>query len=205
MKEIKIYCAGPIFNTKEREEMEEIANVLRQNAFDVFLPHKDGLKFYDMLSHMVDLGFESEGAKNILKRAIFCLDSYEVVKDCNAVIINLNGRVPDEGAIVEGAWSWILGKPTFLYKNDVRTILDGEDNPLVEGLGNFIYINKIDQLPEVLKSFFNTHKIQDVDIFYFPKHIRRILDKGKSIATWLKKERDIHELISIIESKDDSV
>lgn len=202
MKKIKIYCAGPIFNTKEREEMEEIAEILRQNGFDVFLPHKDGLKFYDMLSYMIRLGFENKKAKNILKRAIFYLDAYQVAEDCNAVLVNLNGRIPDEGAIVEGAWSWILGKPTFLFKNDVRTVLDGEDNPMVEGLGNFIYVRSVNQLREVLKTFFETYAMRNIDTPNFPRHIKQILEKGKRIATWLKGKRDIYALLSIVEEQD---
>jgi len=199
MKKIKVYCAGPLFNSKEREEMDEIAEILRQNTFEVFLPHEDGLKFYDMLPYLIGLGFDSKRAKNLLKRAIFYLDAYEVVNDCNAVLVNLNGRIPDEGAIVEGAWSWILGKPTFLFKNDVRTVLDGEDNPLVEGLGGFIYIRDIEKLPDVIKTFFETHTIPEAKSLNFPGHIKQILDKGKSIATWLKGGREIDALISIVE------
>lgn len=197
---MKIYCAGPLFNTKEREEMEELADVIRQNAFDVFLPQREGLKFYDMLSYMMRLDFDAREAKNILKKAIFCLDAYEVVVDCDAVLVNLNGRIPDEGAVVEGAWSWILGKPTLLFKNDVRTVLDGEDNPLVEGLGNFVYITNIDQLPEVLKSLSEIHEVRDTDLASFPKRIKQILDKGEKIADWLKGDRDINVLISIVRS-----
>ena len=42
---MKIYCAGPPFNDKEREEMQEIADELEAKNFDVFLPHRDGFEF----------------------------------------------------------------------------------------------------------------------------------------------------------------
>ena len=37
MNRKKIYCAGPLFNEKEKMEMLEIANVLEKNDFNVFL------------------------------------------------------------------------------------------------------------------------------------------------------------------------
>ncbi|MBM9519121.1 hypothetical protein JWG39_04725 [Desulforhopalus vacuolatus] len=48
MNDIKIYCAGPLFNNKEREEMQEIADGLEANDFDVFLPHRDGFEFANL-------------------------------------------------------------------------------------------------------------------------------------------------------------
>lgn len=44
-KNFKIYCAGPLFNDKEKEEMTEIAVALEESGFGVFLPHRDGFEF----------------------------------------------------------------------------------------------------------------------------------------------------------------
>ena len=41
----KIYCAGPLFNPKEQEEMGQIASVLECKGYSVFLPQRDGLEF----------------------------------------------------------------------------------------------------------------------------------------------------------------
>ncbi|HYL80063.1 MAG TPA: hypothetical protein VEU07_04570, partial [Candidatus Acidoferrum sp.] len=41
----RIYCAGPLFNRPEQEEMAEIARALAGAGFSTFLPHKDGFVF----------------------------------------------------------------------------------------------------------------------------------------------------------------
>ncbi|OTP76147.1 Nucleoside 2-deoxyribosyltransferase [Caballeronia sordidicola] len=42
---LRVYCAGPLFNARERAEMDSIASVLEQAGFSTFLPHRDGLEF----------------------------------------------------------------------------------------------------------------------------------------------------------------
>jgi nucleoside 2-deoxyribosyltransferase len=44
----RIYCAGPLFNRAEQEEMAEIARTLADAGFSVFLPHRDGFVFADV-------------------------------------------------------------------------------------------------------------------------------------------------------------
>ena len=44
----RIYCAGPLFNRAEQEEMAEIARTLAGAGFSVFLPHRDGFVFADV-------------------------------------------------------------------------------------------------------------------------------------------------------------
>ena len=37
----KIYIAGPLFNIHEKKYLEEIAELLENNGYDCFLPHRD--------------------------------------------------------------------------------------------------------------------------------------------------------------------
>jgi len=53
------------------------------------------------------------------------------------LVVNLNGRVPDEGAVSEAAIAWSVGRIVVGYKNDVRSLYMGKDNPLVVGLFGF--------------------------------------------------------------------
>lgn len=105
----KIYCAGPLFNAKEREEMGQITSVLEKNGFSVFLPHRDGIQLAVMLDVFIANGIPRQKAVEILNKAIFYLDVYQVL-DSDGLILNLNGRVPDEGSLVEAGIAWQAGK-----------------------------------------------------------------------------------------------
>ena len=37
----KVYIAGPLFNSHEKEYLEKISQLLEDNGFDCFLPHRD--------------------------------------------------------------------------------------------------------------------------------------------------------------------
>ena len=133
----RVYCAGPLFNEKEREEMLALSEGLRSRGLKSFLPQRDGLEFAPCVEELVSRGVSREVATEALARAIFALDVYQVVEDCDGIIVNLNGRVPDEGAVSEAAIAWAMGKPVIAYKTDVRSAFMGHDNPLVTGLFGF--------------------------------------------------------------------
>ena len=72
-KTLKIYCAGPLFNDKEKEEMAEIAAVLEDNGFRVFLPHRDGFEFANLSDILKNMGLSADQANRLLNKAIFDL------------------------------------------------------------------------------------------------------------------------------------
>ncbi len=41
----RVYCAGPLFNAYERDEMAKIACVLKDAGYATFLPQDDGIEF----------------------------------------------------------------------------------------------------------------------------------------------------------------
>lgn len=149
---IKVYCAGPLFNAPEREEMQQIASTLEQSGFNVFLPQTGFIM--NTFPFLEEKGFSRGQIRKILRKAIFSVDLHELLENCDAIVANLNGRVLDEGTIAETAIAWHAGKTVVLYKNDERSTFDGIDNPLVSGLGNFSFTNKIEYLPNILKQEF---------------------------------------------------
>jgi len=151
MKNKKVYCAGPLFNPKEREEMKEIATCFENAGYDTFLPQRDGFEMNVWLKRVIDKGIDAEEAGRAITRAVFALDVYQLVECCDGILVNLNGRVPDEGSIAEAAIAWCADKPITGYKNDNRTVFMGEDNPLVTGLFDFEIIDSIDGAVEHLK------------------------------------------------------
>ena len=146
----RIYCAGPLFNRAEREEMAEIARTLEGAGFSAFLPHRDSFLFPDVHREFLRGGYDSAEATGMIQRAIFCLDTYEVVSGCQGLVLNMNGRVPDEGAVAEAAMAWMAGKAVVLYKADSRSLIQGNDNDLVLGLGSF---GKVSTIPEIAYAF----------------------------------------------------
>ena len=147
---IRVYCAGPLFNQSERDEMQAIADVLAKAGFGVFLPHRDGMEFRLIHRILVERGRESNQAALFLHAAIFALDVFQLAVECDAMVWNLNGRVPDEGAVSEAAMAWTLGKPLIAYSDDVRSLIAGRMNPLLVGMVDFSTVDEIAAIPEVL-------------------------------------------------------
>ena len=147
---IRVYCAGPLFNQSERDEMRAIADALCEAGFDVYLPHRDGMEFRLIHRILVKQDWEPTQAARFLHAAIFALDVYQLVVECDAMVWNLNGRVPDEGAVSEAAMAWTLGKPLIAYSDDVRSLIAGRMNPLLVGMVDFSTVDEIAAIPEML-------------------------------------------------------
>jgi len=133
----RIYCSGPLFNERERDEMAQIASTLEDEDFAVFLPQRDGLEFTPLAQMLMAQGVDETQANALWDKAVFALDVYQVVEGCDGLVINLNGRVPDEGAVAEVALAYAAGKAISAFKDDVRSLYFGKDNPLVAGLFDF--------------------------------------------------------------------
>lgn len=146
-----VYCSGALFNEKEREEMQQIAAALEKAGFATFLPQRDGLEFTPLAPILVQGGMSQEDAEVLWGKSIFALDAYQVSVCCDAVVVNLNGRVPDEGAVSEAAMAWRAGKVVVGYKDDLRTLYFGKDNPMVTGLCDFQIANGIYGVVSMIK------------------------------------------------------
>lgn len=148
---LRVYCAGPLFNAAERAEMDSIAHALEAAGFATFLPHRDGLEFARLKPELEKLGASVDEAAQILDRAIFSLDTYQLLERCDVVVANLNGRVADEGTVVEASLAWHAGKPLVLFKADARSMLSGSDNPMLTGLGDFQVVDQVEALPLAIR------------------------------------------------------
>ncbi|MFC1771374.1 nucleoside 2-deoxyribosyltransferase [Candidatus Margulisiibacteriota bacterium] len=199
----KIYCAGPLFNPKEKEEMQELADVLEQNGFDVFLPHRDGFEFVSLSESFVKLGISDSDAKLVLNKAIFTLDVFQVL-DSDGLILNINGRVPDEGAMVEAGIAWNAGKMIVIFKNDARTLINGNDNPLLLGLSNFDVVNNISSIPSIFNKLLSKDKNKKNKVIDNSR-VEKLFEKGKLIFELShkleNKDELCNQLIDILEIK----
>jgi nucleoside 2-deoxyribosyltransferase len=182
-----IYCAGPLFNESERTEMQAIATVLEAAGHSTFLPHRDGLEFARLKPELEKLGASPQRADAIVNRAIFSLDTFQLLNCCDAVVANLNGRVPDEGTVVEATLAWHARKPLVLFKADARSLLDGSDNPMVTGLGGFEMVGELHSLPQaILRRRERLNKDYPANILSLGESIVNLRRESKSVPVLAK-------------------
>lgn len=149
-----VYCSGPLFCPEERASMSCIATALEEAGYETFLPQRDGLEPYALPLADGPMA-RAPGSKKIgalIGRAIFDLDVFQVVERCCALVLNMNGRVPDEGAVAEAGIAFASGKPVVIYKNDARTAFGGHDNSMVTFLSSGATLNDTTKLPGAVKA-----------------------------------------------------
>ena len=117
----KVYFAGPLFNQSEKDFNLKLTNVLEEFGYEVFLPQRDGIE-----AALLEGKTEEE-----LIEMIFSLDEKNVL-DADIIFMNLDGRVPDEGACVELGIAYESGKRCYGFKSDARSVeLNMDLNPMI--------------------------------------------------------------------------
>ncbi len=119
----KIYFACPMFSQADKNYNLEIVKILEDYGYKVFLPQRDGIEAAQL-----------EGkTEEELTKMIFELDAGEVRKS-DIIFMNIDGRVPDEGACVELGMAYAAGKRCYGFKTDTHSVVLGVDlNPMISG------------------------------------------------------------------------
>ena len=146
----KVYFAGPLFNQAEKDFNLELTGVLEEYGYEVFLPQRDGIE-----AALLEGKTEEE-----LIEMIFSLDAGEVCK-ADILFMNLDGRVPDEGACVELGIAYANGKRCYGFKTDTRSVEAGMDlNPMISGCMTRIFKNYDgDMLIEEIKEYLSENDL----------------------------------------------
>jgi nucleoside 2-deoxyribosyltransferase len=97
---MKIYLAGPLFSTAEREFNAKLATLLRTSGHEVWLPQEREPR--------------SKTAAAIFKRDVEGIDWAE------AVVANMDGPDPDSGTCWECGYAY-QKKPVVVFRTDFRT------------------------------------------------------------------------------------
>ena len=139
-----VYFAGPLFNQAEKDFNLQLTQVLEDAGYQVFLPQRDGIEAAQL---------EGKSEEELI-RMIFDLDAGEV-KKADILFMNLDGRVPDEGACVELGIAFASGKRCYGFKTDTRACELGLDlNPMISGCMTKIFRNYDgDKLIEEIKQY----------------------------------------------------
>ena len=146
----RVYFAGPLFSQSVKDFNAEIAAVLEEYGYEVFLPQRDGIEAAQL---------EGKSEEELI-RMIFDLDSSEVTK-ADILFLNLDGRVPDEGAAVELGIAFGSGKRCYGFKTDTRSIELGLDlNPMISGCMIKIFKNYDgEQLIREIKEYLSENEL----------------------------------------------
>jgi nucleoside 2-deoxyribosyltransferase len=115
----------------------------------------------------------------IRTRIDYAMDVYELMERCGAVVCNLNGRVPDEGMIVEASLAYAAGKLLVLFKDDVRAPFGGYDNSMLTSLVRGGIIKKLKELPSALKQEMSQKK----DLMPLSGDLKKAISYGKRISS----------------------
>ena len=183
MEKYRIYCSGPLFCAEEVGGMSAIAKVLEDAGFQTFLPHRDGIEGYVMRFSNTSFPSTISRIRTRIDYAIFSLDVYELIERCSAVVCNLNGRVPDEGMIVEAALAYAAGKPLLLFKDDARAPSGGYDNSMLTSLVQGKIVRKLNTLPSVLKQELS----QKIDAVPLSGALKKAVSYGRRIAAVMQR------------------
>ena len=145
------------------------------------------------------MGYDAKKAKDMMSRAIFDLDTFQLLVNCGAQVANTSGRVPDEGTVSEAAQAYLSGKAVVNFKdNDPRTKLGGEDNPLLTGLAQFHQVNEIEELPAALKAATKRNKNSESFSMEVMPHVAASLRRGEEVWANVQKSRDQDTLAEVI-------
>jgi nucleoside 2-deoxyribosyltransferase len=115
-----IYLAGPLFSDHERRTNSELACILEQYGYGVFLPQRDGL----LLADLMDQGLSMRAASSRIFRR-----DMEALTRSSCVVAILDGPVVDEGTLVEIGVAIGLGIPVAGITTDFRRSM-GFQNPM---------------------------------------------------------------------------
>lgn len=114
------------------------------------------------------------------------------------MVLNMNGRVPDEGAVAEAAMAWMAGKAIVLYKSDSRSLLQGDDNSLVLGLGNFVKVSTVPEIAYAFRQVFRRWRPETASSI--PQAVRKSIDAGRRLSKLLTGCKSLADVVPAIVS-----
>ena len=136
----KIYIAGPLFNIHEKKYLEEIAELLENNGYDCFLPHRDqtGIDPAELKDNNM-----SQATKDI----IFKTD-VDALSSSDLVVALVTGQDIDSGTASEIGYMYANNKPVIAITAEERRYR----NLFTEGMFTKITHN-VDQVLNSVRQF----------------------------------------------------
>jgi hypothetical protein len=108
----------------------------------------------------------------------------------------MNGRVPDEGAMVEAGIAWSHNKSVVVFNSDERSLIHGNCNPLVIGLSNFEIVRHYEDVPKVFGEKFK--KERDCVIRRIQPQFEMTTKEGQEISKFLHSQGQSNGLTDLL-------
>ncbi len=131
------YIAGPLFNEKEREFLEEINSVCRAIGISTYLPSQDG--------GLLNQDNDDE---------VFQTD-IEALNKADIVVASLNGVDVDSGTAFELGYAFAKGKKLFGLHTDFRTFSPTSEVNLML-LKSCVMCHSLQELDAALREYYNS-------------------------------------------------
>lgn len=182
-----VYCTGSQYNPEEIEGMTQISSIIERSGYHTYLPHRDGLEHHmlNLINRSIYRDEDSPCIYQTMTKAVFALEVFQVVERCDALLFNMNGRVPEEGAVFKSSLAFMTGKAVVVYKNDNRSVFYGNDNAMITGLSmDFKMVKKLHRIPaELIRSL---KKVNNKGPYCYatgriPVFIQRVLILGEKV------------------------
>jgi nucleoside 2-deoxyribosyltransferase len=190
----RVYLAGPMFSTGDKYEQTELDKALKKK-YDVHLPQRDGVEVASVMGLLNNPNLHGASMLEPLvinrmvvwvTRIVEALDIYQSVEGCQCVVLNLDGRVPDEGSLVEATLAWYVGLPVVPFKTTPITELGINNNPMVNAICGWVppWSTPADVATAVDAAVQNP---STVDLECVPPGIQLFCDLGRTI--WQIRKR----------------
>jgi nucleoside 2-deoxyribosyltransferase len=118
----KLYLASPLFNTNELSYNERLCESLKP-FFSIYLPQRDGDLLDSLIKNHVKL---SEAKQRIFQSDILAL------LNSDYLLINLNGRTVDEGAVFELGFAYAKKIKCYGIQTDIRRLSPYGNNLMID-------------------------------------------------------------------------
>jgi len=194
-----VYLAGPMFSQADVKWQLEVAGTLESAGLSTHLPQRDGIEVASVMAK-IGLPFLRDPLTVIevtrfARKLVFALDVYHVLERCQAIVFNLDGRVPDEGTVMEASLGWTANRPVVVFKTTSISMLGGYDNPMVSGLGmKWAYVTELDKLAAEVKRAIKARQDQDDHRFALGHHAATVVALGAEIWARMPAIRQVTEL-----------
>lgn len=133
---MKVYIAGKIGNSEEKELLEEVTSLCESLGFETFLPHRD----VGVCSGIEDVSRIFEG------------DIIFGMKDVDLVVAVLDGLHVGAGTAWELGYAYARGIPAIGLKTD-ESVEEGLEYLSAILLGSMEIVNSVEKLREELEKF----------------------------------------------------
>ena len=179
-----IYCSGPMFSPGDKSDQLAVATALEKAGYTTYLPQRDGLeigKMMDLLKKPIIEATFFTKAVMLVQKAGFTMDVYQLLAGCRAVVFNMNGRVPDEGSVMEAATAFGAGMPIVIYKDTPITAMGNFDNCMLQGLSQtWTYAESYDAIAPLLAD--QIARVEASGYTYTPPPtLQAYIDKGAEV------------------------